>query len=127
MTHDSLGDSRPSGRDTLNDRHDPPGDSRPPTQTIEVDQQMSKLNEEIVKLTKFRNMVEQRVTPPIKEKNLSTQPENQDIQVTARVGDTHSSKSSTPSSLCKISEYGSCEELEMINGSGRWTSLNLHQ
>ena len=81
---------------------------------------MSKLNEEIVKLTKFRNMVEQRVTPPIKEKNLSTQPENQDIQVTARVGDTHSPKSSTPSSLCKISEYGSCEELEMINGSGSY-------
>ena len=27
---------------------------------------------------------------------------------------------STPSSLSKISEYGSCEELEMINGPGRW-------
>ena len=26
---------------------------------------------------------------------------------------------STPSSLSKISEYGSCEELEMINGPGR--------
>jgi len=90
------------------------------TQTIEVDQQMSKLNEEIVKLTKFRNMVEQRVTPPIKEKNLCTQPENQDIPVIARARDTHSPKSSTPSSLCKISEYGSCEELEMINGSGRY-------
>ena len=27
---------------------------------------------------------------------------------------------STPSSMCKISEYGSCEELEMINGPGRY-------
>ena len=26
---------------------------------------------------------------------------------------------STPTSLSKISEYGSCEELEMINGPGR--------
>jgi len=90
------------------------------TQTIEVDQQMSKLNEEIIKLTKFRNMVEQRVTPPIKEKHSPMQLENQESPIIGRSREPHSPKSSTPSSLCKISEYGSCEELEMINGSGRY-------
>jgi len=36
------------------------------------------------------------------------------------VGDPPALATSTPSSLCKISEYGSCEELEMINGPGRY-------
>ena len=33
------------------------------TQTLEVDQQISQLNEEIVKLTQIRSLVEQRVSP----------------------------------------------------------------
>merc|ERR1719500_2651313 len=37
------------------------------TQTLEVDQQISQLNEEIVKLTQIRSLVEQRVSPSTKD------------------------------------------------------------
>ena len=41
-------------------------------------------------------------------------------QVASVRGETPALATSTPSSLSKVSEYGSCEELEMINGPGRY-------
>lgn len=76
------------------------------TQTIGVDKQLSQLNEEIVKLTKFQTMVENSATPS---------PVAQDGGATGG-----SKESTTPGSMSKISEYGSCEELEMINGAERF-------
>ena len=70
-----------------------------------MDQQLSQLNQEIVKLTKFQTMVENSATStpsPVES------------------GETGATKESNSGSISKISEYGSCEELEMINGPERF-------
>ena len=93
-----------------------------------MDQQISQLNEEIVKLTQIRSLVEQRVSPSSASKDPSSEASS-----AASKGSEYSSAASKaseyPSSaskaslvtspLSKVSEYGSCEELEMINGPGR--------
>ena len=76
------------------------------TQTIGMDQQLSQLNQEIVKLTKFQNMVENSAA--------STPSPVEGIETGA------AKENSNSGSMSKISEYGSCEELEMINGAERF-------
>merc|ERR1719220_3246683 len=82
------------------------------TQTLEVDQQISQLNEEIVKLTQIRSLVEQRVSPSTKDPSESSGAASKTSEYPSGV--------LTSSPLSKVSEYGSCEELEMINGPGRY-------
>ena len=89
---------------------------------IQVDQQISQLNEEIVKLTQIRSLVEQRVSP-------STKAPSESSGAGSKAEYPKISKAEYPSiggggviatsPLSKVSEYGSCEELEMINGPGR--------
>ena len=86
------------------------------TQTVEVLHQESNSNEEVIQLTKFQIMLQQNMPPSAMEETV----ENQVSSITLPTAVPSSPKSSTPSSLCKISEYGSCEELEMINGPGRY-------
>ena len=71
-----------------------------------MDQQLSQLNQEIVKLTKFQNMVENSAA--------STPSPVEGIETGA------AKENSNSGSMSKISEYGSCEELEMINGAERF-------
>ena len=85
------------------------------TQTLEVDQQISQLNEEIVKLTQIRSLVEQRVSPSSTKDDASC-PASKASEYPSSVNGT----GAVSSPLSKVSEYGSCEELEMINGPGRW-------
>ena len=83
------------------------------TQTLEVDQQISQLNEEIVKLTQIRSLVEQRVSP-------SSTKDPPDASKASEYPSSVNGAGAVSSPLSKVSEYGSCEELEMINGPGRW-------
>merc|ERR1719237_148112 len=83
------------------------------TQTLEVDQQISQLNEEIVKLTQIRSLVEQRVSP-------STKDPSEGSGAGSKAPEYPISGVVATSPLSKVSEYGSCEELEMINGAGRY-------
>merc|ERR1719237_1734193 len=83
------------------------------TQTLEVDQQISQLNEEIVKLTQIRSLVEQRVSP-------STKDPSEGSGAGSKASEYPISGVVATSPLSKVSEYGSCEELEMINGPGRY-------
>ena len=76
-----------------------------------MDQQISQLNEEIVKLTQIRSLVEQRVSPSTKDPSESSGAASKTSEYPSGVVAT--------SPLSKVSEYGSCEELEMINGPGR--------
>ena len=88
---------------------------------IQVDQQISQLNEEIVKLTQIRSLVEQRVSPSAASKDPSS--ESSSAASKASEYSSGASKASLVTSpLSKVSEYGSCEELEMINGPGRCTN-----
>ena len=85
------------------------------TQTLEVDQQISQLNEEIVKLTQIRSLVEQRVSPSSTKDDASCSASKASEYPSSVNG-----AGAVSSPLSKVSEYGSCEELEMINGPGRW-------
>ena len=87
------------------------------TQTLEVDQQISQLNEEIVKLTQIRSLVEQRVSPSTKDPSETSAGSAAGSEYPSSIGGGVSGVPTSP--LSKVSEYGSCEELEMINGPGR--------
>ena len=80
---------------------------------IQVDQQISQLNEEIVKLTQIRSLVEQRVSPSTKDPSEASEAGSKAPEYQSGGGVVATSP------LSKVSEYGSCEELEMINGAGR--------
>ena len=81
-----------------------------------MDQQISQLNEEIVKLTQIRSLVEQRVSPSAtKDPSEAAASASKASEYPSSIG----GGASATSPLSKVSEYGSCEELEMINGPGR--------
>ena len=92
-----------------------------------MDQQISQLNEEIVKLTQIRSLVEQRVSPsaskdPSSEASSAASKGSEYSSAASKASEYPSSASKASlvtSPLSKVSEYGSCEELEMINGPGR--------
>ena len=92
------------------------------TQTLEVDQQISQLNEEIVKLTQIRSLVEQRVSPS-STKDPSEASSASKASEYPSIGSGGGGAVASP--LSKVSEYGSCEELEMINGPGRSATIIL--
>ena len=83
-----------------------------------MDQQLSQLNQEIVKLTKFQTMVENSAasTPS----PTSQAQDNGGGEGGTEEGASEETSSSLPVSLNKIAEYGSCEELERINRAERF-------
>ena len=88
-----------------------------------MDQQLSQLNQEIVKLTKFQTMVENSAasTPSPTSQAQDNGGGEGAVGEGAREGAaSEESSSSLQVSLNKIAEYGSCEELERINRAERF-------
>ena len=91
-----------------------------------MDQQLSQLNQEIVKLTKFQTMVENSAasTPSPTSQAQDNGPSGGGeggAREGAREGAaSEETSSSLQVSLNKMAEYGSCEELERINRAERF-------
>ena len=87
-----------------------------------MDQQLSQLNQEIVKLTKFQTMVENSAasTPSPTSQAQDNGPSGGGEGGAGEGAASEESSSSMQVSLNKIAEYGSCEELERINRAERF-------
>ena len=86
-----------------------------------MDQQLSQLNQEIVKLTKFQTMVENSAaSTPSPTSQAQDHGPSGGGEGGAGEGASEETSSSLQVSLNKIAEYGSCEELERINRAERF-------